>query len=605
MSESERFNPFHAKAGSPAGGQFASSNGGGGSQPKPSGGHTAQTGHGTSGHGSGTRQQLLEQAHHDLAEAATLEKQLHTLERQHHAAVAAAKHSAAQAAASKKAGHTIQHHHHTAAHKHHKHHAATITQRISSLRTRIHDLRQHAAELEKKAHAMRAAGIVTNPSGTERLHEYWVHGEGAAKIRWGAPGDFDRCVLHLGKYIRDPQGYCNLAHHAATGMYPAQHAAEIRKATGRSQVTTPDYDADGLDSSWDDDHSDLPDLTGLDVHHFEEAARELGLAAPDEPAQRAMPKLGTGARFTKLKASLAAKGAHNPGALAAYIGRKKFGKGKFAKLAAKARGSHRANDAPLPFVRSFPLQDISIRAGGDGRTVDAYATVFDTPAPIRDQDGDYIEVIDRRAFDRILPKLAPSGGRSSWRVGVFYNHAMNLHGQPSDIDSMPIGVPLEIRADDHGLFTRTRYHKGERADQVLEAIREGSLSGYSFSGRFDRSQPRPPRGGFRPDSRGNLPTVRRTESTLREYGPTPFPAYQDAAITGVRSEQIMAQLDHIAELLRSGAPLDSPHFDDFSAASEDRGSASEDSHQLVRSGRSVKQEMQAARAAFLLRQHRR
>jgi len=33
-----------------------------------------------------------------------------------------------------------------------------------------------------------ALGEVTNPSGTEKLHEYWVHGEGAAKIAWGAPG---------------------------------------------------------------------------------------------------------------------------------------------------------------------------------------------------------------------------------------------------------------------------------------------------------------------------------------------------------------------------------------------------------------------------------
>ena len=33
--------------------------------------------------------------------------------------------------------------------------------------------------------ASRAAGAVTNPAGTERLHEYWVHGEGKAKIRWG------------------------------------------------------------------------------------------------------------------------------------------------------------------------------------------------------------------------------------------------------------------------------------------------------------------------------------------------------------------------------------------------------------------------------------
>lgn len=50
-----------------------------------------------------------------------------------------------------------------------------------------------------------------------------------------------------------------------------------------------------------------------------------------------MPKLGTGKRFEKLSKSLAAKGAEDPGALAAYIGRKKYGKKKFQKLAAKGR----------------------------------------------------------------------------------------------------------------------------------------------------------------------------------------------------------------------------------------------------------------------------
>src|SRR5262249_46866211 len=86
--------------------------------------------------------------------------------------------------------------------------------------------------------AARAGGMLTNPSGTERLHQYWVHGEGAAKIRWGQPGDFDRCVLHLGKYIRDPKGYCNLAHQPALGIYPPTHAAMEKKATGRSLVTS-------------------------------------------------------------------------------------------------------------------------------------------------------------------------------------------------------------------------------------------------------------------------------------------------------------------------------------------------------------------------------
>ena len=46
----------------------------------------------------------------------------------------------------------------------------------------------------------------------------------------------------------------------------------------------------------------------------------------------AKAKLGSGARFKALKKKLANKGASNPGALAAYIGRKKYGAKKFAKL---------------------------------------------------------------------------------------------------------------------------------------------------------------------------------------------------------------------------------------------------------------------------------
>lgn len=45
-----------------------------------------------------------------------------------------------------------------------------------------------------------------------------------------------------------------------------------------------------------------------------------------------MKKLGTGERFTQLESQLAAKGARTPEALAAYIGRKKYGAKKFANL---------------------------------------------------------------------------------------------------------------------------------------------------------------------------------------------------------------------------------------------------------------------------------
>ena len=49
------------------------------------------------------------------------------------------------------------------------------------------------------------------------------------------------------------------------------------------------------------------------------------------------PKLGSGARYKKLTKSLKKGGARNPKALAAWIGRKKYGKKKFQKLATKGK----------------------------------------------------------------------------------------------------------------------------------------------------------------------------------------------------------------------------------------------------------------------------
>jgi hypothetical protein len=46
---------------------------------------------------------------------------------------------------------------------------------------------------------------------------------------------------------------------------------------------------------------------------------------------------GGGGRFAKLKGELAKKGANNPGALAAFIGRKKYGKKKMAAFSAKGK----------------------------------------------------------------------------------------------------------------------------------------------------------------------------------------------------------------------------------------------------------------------------
>ncbi|OMC55379.1 hypothetical protein A5747_13380 [Mycobacterium sp. IS-836] len=69
---------------------------------------------------------------------------------------------------------------------------------------------------------------------TDRLRWYWSHGEGAAQIGWGTPGDFARCVTHLEGKVKDPEGYCAERHHDALGIWPATHAKQVRDAEGKN-----------------------------------------------------------------------------------------------------------------------------------------------------------------------------------------------------------------------------------------------------------------------------------------------------------------------------------------------------------------------------------
>ncbi len=60
------------------------------------------------------------------------------------------------------------------------------------------------------------------------------------------------------------------------------------------------------------------------VDHFSDASKK--------------PPLGSGARFAALKSKIAKEpGVKNPGAVAAAIGRKKYGNKKFAALSAKGK----------------------------------------------------------------------------------------------------------------------------------------------------------------------------------------------------------------------------------------------------------------------------
>jgi hypothetical protein len=65
-----------------------------------------------------------------------------------------------------------------------------------------------------------AGGADRNRGNAEELRRYWTKGKGAAKIRWGTPGDWTRCVRQLSKYMGPrAKGYCQLRHKEATGVY--------------------------------------------------------------------------------------------------------------------------------------------------------------------------------------------------------------------------------------------------------------------------------------------------------------------------------------------------------------------------------------------------
>ena len=319
--------------------------------------------------------------------------------------------------------------------------------------------------------------------------------------------------MHLGKFIADPQGYCAKAHHEALGIWPATHAAMEKKATGRSAVTTVTERADtkkpyGNVTYADPKNGKYP----IDTEAHCRAAWSY-INMPKNAAQYPMNGVTLSEVKNRIKAAL-----------------KKYG----ADVSSDDSSASRAEPV---YFRTYELEDIHIvrAAQGDstGRLVEAYAAVWNQPAEIQDFEGHYAEEIDPAAFNKVLADIGRSRAGFG-KVKDMYNHGMTNHGTPSERGSMPIGTPVDIRAEARGLLTLTRYSETPFADEVLENIRNGAITAQSFTGRIVRSDPQLRRGDRHRPRDGQLPRVRRLELGFKEYGPTPFEAYSGAEIVGVR-----------------------------------------------------------------------
>jgi HK97 family phage prohead protease len=186
-------------------------------------------------------------------------------------------------------------------------------------------------------------------------------------------------------------------------------------------------------------------------------------------------------------------------------------------------------------------------SGGDGRTLEGYAAVFDADTEINSWEGHFKERIVRGAFRKTLRERTP--------VLQFD------HGHDSRFGSLPIGSFEQIKEDKHGLRVQARLF--DHAEPIREAIASGAVSGMSFRFKVVRDEWADNKGNVIKDrnelvdllyggdkKRGPLQRTIK-EVKLMEAGPVVFPAYPQTSV-GVRSMTDDQRREAIEELARAG-----------------------------------------------------
>lgn len=192
-------------------------------------------------------------------------------------------------------------------------------------------------------------------------------------------------------------------------------------------------------------------------------------------------------------------------------------------------------------LRSVDFRIVENRDPGDGRTLEGYAAVFNTPTRIRSWEGEFDETIVPGAFKRSIESRTPV---------LQYDH-----GRDPRVGSVPIGEIKDLREDGEGLYVRARLYDNDVVEPVRQAIAGKSIRGMSF--RFEV-----PDGGDTWTKRAGDVQLREIRDVdCAELGPVVFPAYDTTTVT-VRS--LLAQLDprdrealvhEVAELLRTSTDL--------------------------------------------------
>ena len=156
---------------------------------------------------------------------------------------------------------------------------------------------------------------------------------------------------------------------------------------------------------------------------------------------------------------------------------------------------------------------------------------YDTELEIREDQRQIIGVaVPYGVQIRVGPYL------ETFRPGAFADHAPAplTATHPRSMDTLPIGVSVELRDEPDGLHGIWKISKTSLGDEVLELVRDGAVTGLSI--------------GFIPVTDRWTPDrsqVERVRAALDHVAVVRTPAYPDARIAALRAAQ-----DRAGPLLR-------------------------------------------------------
>lgn len=145
---------------------------------------------------------------------------------------------------------------------------ASLDERIQALQVVFGSLQEGKAAPPTE---VKAGGADRSRGNAEQLRRYWTHGEGAAKIGYGTPGSFDRCVNELRPHMGErAKGYCANRIKEVTGQWPGQGHGGGHG--GKADTPPTETTAQKPNTS-----SDFPDSIMVALYPDDSAARALAV----------------------------------------------------------------------------------------------------------------------------------------------------------------------------------------------------------------------------------------------------------------------------------------------------------------------------------------